>query len=72
MRPISYIRARELLLNSLADLGFPKSSYSLYSLRSGGASAAANAGISDRHCSNDLVVGNQINSLLSVFRPLDR
>jgi len=47
-RPISYIRARELLLNSLVELGFPKSSYGLHSLRSGGASAAANAGVIDR------------------------
>ena len=47
-RPTYYTRARELLLNSLADLGFPKSSYGLHSLRSGGASAAANVGISDR------------------------
>jgi len=28
-RPISYTRARELLLNSLVELGFPKSSYGL-------------------------------------------
>ena len=45
LRPISYSRARELLLNSL---GFPTSKYGLDSLRSGGGSAAANAGISDR------------------------
>ena len=47
-RTISYTRARELLLNSLADLGFLKSSYGLHRLIAGGTSAAANAGISDR------------------------
>ena len=51
------------MLNSLVELGFPKSSYGLHSLRSGGASAAANAGISDRLfrrvCLN-MVVGNRI------------
>ena len=36
------------MLNYLAELGFPKSSYGLHSLRSGGASAAANDTISDR------------------------
>ena len=45
-RPIYYFRARELLLDSLVELGFLKSSYGLHSLISGGASAAANAGIS--------------------------
>ena len=78
-RPTFYTRARELLLNSLADLGFPKSSYGLHSLRSGGASAAANAGISDRlfkrhgrwksdRAKNGYVKDN-INSLLLVHWP---
>ena len=79
-RPISYTRARELLLNSLVELGFPKSSYGLDSLRSGGASAAANAGISDRlfkrhgrwksDRAKDGYVKDNINSLLSVSRSL--
>ena len=79
-RPISYSRARELLLNSLVELGFPKSSYGLHSLRSGGASAAANAGISDRlfkrhgRWKSDRAKGgyvkDNINSLLSVSRSL--
>ena len=80
LRPISYTRARELLLNSLVELGFPKSSYGLHSLRSGGASAAANAGISDRlfkrhgrwklDRAKDGYVKDNINSLLSVCRSL--
>ena len=80
-RPISYSRARELLLNSLVELGFPKSSCGLQSLRSGGASAAANAGISDRlfkrhpgHWKSDRAkegyVKDNINYLLSVSRSL--
>lgn len=79
-RPISYTRARELLLNSLVELGFPKSSYGLHSLRSGGASAAANAGVSDRlfkrhgrwksDRAKDGYVKDNINSLLSVSRSL--
>jgi hypothetical protein len=39
--PLSYTRARE-------SLGFDKSKFGLYSLRAGGATAAANAGINDR------------------------
>ena len=79
-RPISYTRARELLPNCLAELGFPKSSFGLHSLRSGGASAAANAGISDhlfkRHGRwkfdrlKDSYVKDNINSLLLVSRSL--
>ena len=53
-RPISYTSARELLLNCLVELGFPRSCYGLHSLRSGGASAAANA------CLNDMVDGSLI------------
>ena len=79
-RPISYTRARELLLNSLVELGFPKSSYGSHSLRSGGTSAAANAGISDRlfkrhgrwksDRAKDGYIKDNINSLLSVSRSL--
>ena len=46
--PMSYSRARELLRQYLAGAGINASNYSLHSLRSGGASAAANAGIADR------------------------
>ena len=41
-------RSKKLLLNSVVNLRFHNSSYGLPSLRSAGASAAANAGISDR------------------------
>ena len=39
---------RELLLEKLAHVGLDPKSYELHSLRSGGATAAANAGVPDR------------------------
>ena len=45
---ISYTRVRELVLQKLAALGFDPKQFGLHSLRSGGASAAANAGVPDR------------------------
>lgn len=45
---LSYTRVRELVLEKLARLGLDKSKFGLHSLRSGGASAAANAGVPDR------------------------
>ena len=45
---LSYTRCREVLLKKIADAGLNPKSYSWHSFRSGGASAAANGGISDR------------------------
>ena len=45
---LSYTRLRELLLEKLNELGYDKSQFSLHSLRAGGASCAANAGVQDR------------------------
>ena len=45
---LSYTRVRELVLEMLAKIGLDRSRYGLHSLRSGGASAAANADIPDR------------------------
>ena len=39
---------RELILQNLAALGLDPKQFGLHSLRSGGASAAANAGVPDR------------------------
>ena len=39
---------RELLREKLTDVGLDPSNFGLYSLRSGGATAAANAGVPDR------------------------
>ena len=51
---LSYTRCREVLLKKLADVGLDPKCYSWHSFRSGGASSAANNGISDRmfkrHC----------------------
>lgn len=45
---LSYTRSREILLEALESIGVDKSLFGLHSLRSGGASAAAAAGIDDR------------------------
>lgn len=46
--PLSYTRAREILLKSLADIGLDKSKFGLHGLKSGGVSSGANQGVSDR------------------------
>ena len=46
--PLSYTRARELVLDMLEAIGLDRKQFGLHSLRSGGASAAANAGVPDR------------------------
>ena len=45
---ISYSRVRELLLDKLKEVGLNPKEFGLHSLRSGGATAAANAGVPDR------------------------
>ena len=45
---MSYTRSREIVLQAFAELGYPKHFFGFHSLRVGGASAAANAGVSDR------------------------
>lgn len=45
---ISYTRVRELVLEKIAAIGLDPKQFGLHSLRSGGASAAANAGVPDR------------------------
>lgn len=44
---ISYSRAREIVLEAISKIGFPANKYGLHSFRSGGATAAANAGVND-------------------------
>ena len=77
---MSYTRTREIVLHAFAELGYPKSMFGLHSLRAGGASAAANAGISDRlfkrhgrwksDSAKDAYVKDKLDSLLSVSRSL--
>jgi hypothetical protein len=45
---ISYTTARDIFMNAIQAIGLDKCKYSLHSLRAGGASSAANFGISDR------------------------
>lgn len=45
---LSYTRVRELVLEMLQKIGLDKAKYGVHSLRSGGATAAANAGVPDR------------------------
>lgn len=45
---LSYTTARDILLSALQKLGLDKSKFCLHSLRSGGATAAASAGVEDR------------------------
>ena len=45
---LSYTSLRELLLSKISQLGFDPKLFGLHSLRAGGATAAANAGVPDR------------------------
>ena len=45
---LSYSRLSELFKHKLEELGYPAAKYGLHSLRAGGATAAANAGVPDR------------------------
>lgn len=45
---MSYTRTREIVLRAFAELDYRNHLFGLHSLRAGGASAAANAGVSDR------------------------
>lgn len=47
-QPLSYTRVRELVLSTLDSLELDSKGYGVHSLRSGGATVAAAAGISDR------------------------
>ena len=44
----TYARMRELLRGKLVQLGYSPDSFGIHSLRAGGATAAANAGVPDR------------------------
>ena len=45
---LSYTRSREIVLSALEGIELDKNKFGLHSLRSGGATAAAAAGIDDR------------------------
>ena len=75
-RPISYSRTREIVLDAFDKIGLNKKNFGLHSLRAGGATAAANAGIKDRlfkrhgrwrsENAKDGYIKDNLSSLLSV------
>ena len=75
-KPISYSRAREIVLDAFSKIGLNKKDFGLHSLRAGGATAAANAGINDRlfkrhgrwksENAKDGYIKDKLSSLLSV------
>ena len=79
-KPLSYSRMREILLTELENIGLDKNLFGLHSLRSGGATAAANAGVPDRlfkrhgrwksDRAKDGYVEDNLNVLLSVSKTL--
>ena len=78
---LSYTRMRELFLPKLKELGFETKQFSLHSLRAGGATAAANAGVPDRlfkrhgrwrsELAKDGYVKDNQEALMSVSRSLE-
>ena len=79
-KPLSYSRMREILLLELKNVGLDEKQFGLHSLRSGGASAAANAGVPDRlfkrhgrwksERAKDGYIQDNLLALLSVSRSL--
>ena len=74
--PLSYTRVREIVLDAVRCIGLDPSRYGTHSLRSGGASCVANAGLPDRifkrhgrwrtDHAKDMYVQDDLNNLLSV------
>ena len=77
---MSYTRTREIVLQAFAELGHPRHLFGLHSLRAGGTSAAANAGVGGRlfkrhgrwktDRAKDGYLKDNLESLLSVSRSL--
>ena len=77
---MSYSRTREIVLQAFVELGYPKGLFCLHSLRAGGASAATNAGVSNRLFKRhgrwktdqaiDGYIKDKLDSLLSVSKSL--
>ena len=78
---LSYTRLRELFLSKLSELGFDRKHFGLHSLRSGGATAAAQAGVPDRlfkrhgrwrsESAKDGYIKDSMSALMSVSKSLD-
>ena len=77
---LNYTRLRELFLQKLTSLGFDAKQFGLHSLRAGGATAAAQAGVPDRlfkrhgrwrsESAKDGYVKDSMSSLMSVSQSL--
>ena len=80
-RPLSYTRAREVIRNAVERIGLDKSKFATHSLRSGGATAAANLGVPDRlfkrhgrwrsERAKDMYVKDDLRKLLSVTKTMN-
>ena len=79
-KALSYVRLRELFVEAFAPIVPDISKYGLHSLRSGGATAAANNGVPDRlfkrhgrwksEKAQDGYVKDELNARLSVSKSL--
>ena len=77
---LSYSTLRELFKKKLSELGYSSEEFGLHSLRAGGASAAANAGVPDRlfkkhgrwksENAKDGYIEDSLDARLSVFRQI--
>ena len=79
-KQMSYTLVRELILQQFSKVGLNSSTHGLHSLRSGGATTAANAGVHDRlfkrhgrwrsENAKDSYIKDDLKSLLSVSKNL--
>ena len=67
--PLSYTKAREIVLSAFKSIGLNKKSFGLHSFRAGGASAAANANINDRFL-KDVVAGSLIKVKMGMLKTM--
>ena len=78
--PLSYGRAREIIMKTVAAIGLDKSNFATHSLCSGGATQAANCGVPDRlfkrhgrwrsETAKDMYIQDDIQELLSVTQAM--
>ena len=73
MKPLSYSRRKEIVLEGLKKIGLNPKQFGLHSLRAGGTTSAANNGVPDRlfgrwrsENAKDGYVMDDLRSLLSV------
>ena len=79
-KPLSYTRTREQILQAIKQIGLDEKLYGTHSLRAGGATFTANAGIPDRlfkkhgrwmsDKSKDIYVQENLDTLLSVTKSM--